>query len=173
MENKKFIFLASLCVLTHIVRTVYEILKHRKKIVPGKLSFTIIFADMALLWISWFALCPFDTCKINLPGTLRYAGLLLSVIGLVIFLAALFTIKAVETHKGDMVTNGIYSKLRHPMYLAFIFWLIGFPVYCGAGIALILAVIFISNVLFWRYLEEKELVERYPDYPFYRRTTLF
>ncbi|MDD5362424.1 MAG: NnrU family protein [Ignavibacteria bacterium] len=173
MENKKYIIFAGVCVLTHVVRTVYEILKYKKKIRPGKLSFAIIFADMALLWLSWFALCGLDTFKINLSVIIMYAGMLLAAIGFGIFLTALFTIKAFETHEGDLMTKGIYSKLRHPMYLGFVFWLIGFPVYCGAGLSMILAVIFVANVLLWRYLEEKELIERYLDYAAYKKTTWF
>jgi protein-S-isoprenylcysteine O-methyltransferase Ste14 len=173
MENKKYIIFAGVCILTHIVRTIYEILKHKKRIVQDKFIFVIIFADMLLMWLSWFALCGLDVYKINLPVVIMYAGMLLAAIGFGIFITALFTIKTFETHEGDLMTKGIYSKLRHPMYLGFIFWLIGFPVYCGAGFSMLLAVIFIANVLFWRHLEEKELIERYPGYEDYKKNTWF
>ena len=67
MKNQSFILLVSLCVITHIVRTVYEILKHKNKLVPSKLSFVIVFSNMVVLWISWIALCSVDIYKINLP----------------------------------------------------------------------------------------------------------
>jgi hypothetical protein len=33
--------------------------------------------------------------------------------------------------------------------------------------------LFIGNILYWRYLEEKELVERFPAYNTYKKTTFF
>jgi protein-S-isoprenylcysteine O-methyltransferase Ste14 len=59
------------------------------------------------------------------------------------------------------------------MYLGFILWLIGLPIYFGAHYAFILAFVFIANVLFWRYLEEKELVDRFSSYMDYKKTTIF
>ena len=173
MENKLFYALVTICVITHIIRSVYEILKHKNIVKANKMTFAIIFPDMMLLWISWFALCSLDVYTIQLPGFVRFAGLALAVIGLFVFLRGLITIKTLESYEGDLITKGIYSKIRHPMYLGFVCWLIGFPVFYGGFLSLILAFIFIANVLYWRYLEEKELVKRFPGYIAYKRTTYF
>lgn len=173
MENKQFMLLAVVCVIAHIIRTIYEILKFRKIIKANKIMFVLIFAVMILLWVSWFGLCEADAHKMNFPEFIKYTGLILSFAGVVMFLAALFTIKSLETYEGDLVTRGIYSKVRHPMYLAFIFWLAGFPVFCDSMFALILSLPLIANVLFWRSLEEKELLERFPGYEVYRKRTIF
>jgi protein-S-isoprenylcysteine O-methyltransferase Ste14 len=100
-------------------------------------------------------------------------GILFVGIGAVIFLTALFTIKTLETYEGDLITKGIYSKIRHPMYLGFILWLIGFPLFYGALFSFFLSLPFIANVLFWRYLEEIELEKRFPPYGDYKKTTIF
>lgn len=173
MENKQFIFLAVVCVIAHIIRTIFEILKFRKIIKANKITFILIFTVMILLWVSWFGLCEADAHKINFPEFIKYTGLILSFAGVVMFLAALFTIKSLETYEGDLVTRGIYSKIRHPMYLAFIFWLAGFPVFCDSMYALILSLPLIVNVLFWRSLEEKELLKRFPGCAEYKKRTLF
>ncbi len=173
MENKQFILLAVVCVIAHIIRTIYEILKFRKIIKANKITFVLIFTVMILLWVSWFGLCDADAHKINFQEFIKYTGLILSFAGVVMFLAALFTIKSFETYEGDLVTRGIYSKIRHPMYLAFIFWLAGFPVFCDSMYALILSLPLITNVLFWRSLEEKELLERFPGYEDYKKRTIF
>jgi len=89
------------------------------------------------------------------------------------FFTALFTIKTLESYDGDLITKGIYSKIRHPMYLGFIFWLIGFPIFFGSLYSFFLSFLLIANVLFWRYLEEIELVKRFPSYSDYKKTTLF
>jgi protein-S-isoprenylcysteine O-methyltransferase Ste14 len=110
---------------------------------------------------------------VNLPVFLKYLGLALTIIGLIIFITALLTIKTLESYEGDLITTGVYSKIRHPMYLAFILWLIGFPVYFGSMYSMILSLIFIANILFWRSLEEKELTGRFPSYSDYKKGTIF
>ena len=173
MENKLFLAAVIVCIITHITRLVYEILKHRNKVKPGKLSFAIIFTNMMLLWVSWFALCSLDIHKFHLPAAVSFAGLIVAVIGLIAFLTGLYTIKTLESYDGDLITKGIYSKIRHPMYVGFICWLIGFPLFYGGQFSFFLSLPFIANILFWRYLEEKELVKRFAGYPDYKTTTWF
>jgi protein-S-isoprenylcysteine O-methyltransferase Ste14 len=128
---------------------------------------------MGLLWASWFALCSLDIYKIDLPGIVRYSGITLVGIGVIVFLTGLYTIKTLESYEGDLITKGIYSKIRHPMYVGFILWLIGFPIFSGAVFSFFLSFIFIANVLFWKYLEEKELEKRFSSYLEYKKTTIF
>ena len=173
MNDTLFEWLVLLCIITHIIRAIYEVMKHKKVIQASKLSFIIIFLDMFLLWTTWFILCRLDKSVLSLPAAINYFGIALVIIGLVIFLTALFTIKTLETYQGGLITKGIYSKIRHPMYLGFVLWLIGMPVFCGGMYSMILAVPFIMNVLFWRHLEEIELVNRFPEYESYKRKTFF
>jgi len=173
MDRKIFFILVTVCVITHIVRLIYEILKHKKLIVPGKLSFIIILTDMILLWISWCFLCSFDPYKMNLYGVFRYSGALLACAGLILFISGFFTIKTLESYEGNLITTGIYSIIRHPMYLGFILWLIGFPLYFDSLFSLMLSFVFIVNVISWRYFEERELEKRFSSYFEYRKTTLF
>ena len=146
MNNQMFLPLVSLCIITHIVRLIYEILKHKKLIKASRISFVIIFTNMLLLWTSWFLLCSFDPSVTSFPLVLRYFGISLAILGVIIFLTALLTIKTLETYEGDLITSGIYSRIRHPMYLGFLFWLIGFPLFCGGTYSLILAILFAINV---------------------------
>jgi protein-S-isoprenylcysteine O-methyltransferase Ste14 len=173
MGEKIFLIAVIVCIICNIIRFMYEILKHKKIIKANHFSLVIMFTNMALLWVSWFLLCINDIHRIGLADIIRYAGISLFVIGMVIFLMALFTIKTFESYEGDLITKGIFSKIRHPMYLGFIFWLIGLPIYFGALYAFILAFVFIANVLFWRYIEEKELVKRFSTYMDYKKTTIF
>jgi protein-S-isoprenylcysteine O-methyltransferase Ste14 len=173
MKKELFFILIIVCTITHIIRTVYEILKHKKMLKPGKLSFIIVLINMLLLWASWFALCSLDLYKIDLPDIIRYFGIFLVVLGIIIFLTGLLTIKALESYEGDLITHGIYSKIRHPMYVGFILWLTGMPVFYGGLLSFSLCIVFIANVLFWRHLEEKELENRFPVYKDYKKTTIF
>jgi protein-S-isoprenylcysteine O-methyltransferase Ste14 len=173
MNQSIFPELVLIFIISSIIRSVYEILKHKKIIKPGKISFIIIFINMVVLWTSWFLLCGADPSEVYLPDYINYFGISLVIIGVIIFLAALFTIKTLETYEGDLITNGIYSKIRHPMYLGFIFWSIGMPVYFGAVYSFIISIAFDANILFWRYLEEKELAERFVFYKEYKLKTYF
>ena len=173
MDKKFYFALIIICVTTHILRLIYEILKHRQILKPGKLSFVIMFANMLLLWISWVLVCSNDIYRINILAIIRYIGISLSGLGIIAFLTGLFTIKTLESYEGDLITTGIYSIIRHPMYLGFILWLIGFPIFFGALSSLILAPLFITNILFWKYLEEEELERRFSTYLDYKKTTLF
>jgi protein-S-isoprenylcysteine O-methyltransferase Ste14 len=173
MHKNLFFVLVLICIITHIIRSLYEILKTKKVFKTGKLSLAIIFADMMVLWVSWFILCHLDPHKILLARSIRYLGFSLFSAGMIIFFIALFTIKTLENHTGDLVTNGIYSFFRHPMYLSFIFWLIGYSVFLGVLFSMILAIPLIANILFWRNMEEKELEKRFAGYIEYKKRTLF
>jgi len=173
MEKELFILLVIVCTITHIIRAIYEILKHKKILKATKLSFIIMLINMLLLWLSWFALCGLDMYKIDLPDIIRYLGITFVGLGIVIFLTGLLTIKSLESYEGDLITHGIYSKIRHPMYLSFILWLIGMPLFYGGKFSFALCLVFIANVLFWKHLEEMELVDRYTAYKDYRKRTIF
>jgi protein-S-isoprenylcysteine O-methyltransferase Ste14 len=101
------------------------------------------------------------------------AGLTAVIAGIIIFFTALFTIKALETYEGDLVKRGIYSKIRHPMYLSFILWLLGYSIFEGAAVSFIISLVFITNILFWRHLEEKDLELRFAQYHEYAKGTWF
>lgn len=173
MDKKLFFELIIVCTVTHIIRSIYEILKHKKVLEASKLSFVIMFINMLILWGSWVFLCSLDYYKITLPVIIRYLGLALWCLGILTFLMGLFTIKTLESYEGNLITKGIYSKIRHPMYLGFILWLIGFPIFFGTLFSFILSFFFIGNILFWRYLEENELEERFSTYKDYRKSTIF
>ena len=173
MKVPSFNILVLLCVAANIIRLGYEVLKHKKLLVPNRISFVIILTNMLVLWFSWYLLCSIDPSRNTLPTILNYFGLSLFIIGVILFLTALFTIKSLETYSGDLITKGIYSMIRHPMYLAFILWLIGLPTYFGGMFSFALAVLFIANILLWRHWEELELLERFAGYNAYRKTTIF
>ena len=173
MKVPSFNILVLLCVVANIIRLGYEVLKHKKLLVPNRISFVIILTSMLVLWFSWYLLCSLDPSRNTLPTILSYLGFSLFIIGVILFLTALFTIKSLETYSGDLITKGIYSMIRHPMYLAFILWLIGLPIYFGGMFSFALAILFITNILLWRHWEELELLERFAGYNAYRKTTIF
>jgi len=139
----------------------------------NKLIFSLIFTTMMIIWVSWFVMNPLDPWRFDIPGIIRWLGMAVFILGLILAFGALFKLKGVE-NIDFLATTGVYSKIRHPMYLGFIFWILGWALYNGAIFSLIPGIIGIANVLYWRSLEDIELKERYGEiYTEYSKKTLF
>lgn len=150
------------------LRAIYEILKKSGKTDPkNKPLFVFILAVMILLWASWFAMCPEDPIKMVIPEYIRWPGFGIWALGMLLAVGALIQLRGVE-NIDHLETAGLFAKIRHPMYLGFIFWIIGWVLYYRAGLSTIPGFIGIINVFFWRNLEEDHLEiafgQRYIDY---------
>jgi len=65
----------------------------------------------------------------------------------------------------ELVSNGPYRYLRHPLYLGLFVITIAFPIYIGNFLALLLALPLLGIVFSWRmHLEEKALRKVLPHY---------
>jgi len=78
-----------------------------------------------------------------------------------------------EAHKSTgniqkLVTYGIYSKMRHPIYLSIIVIYVGFSLFFNSWLSLIIAILFSATWFFSAIQEEKGLIEifgqEYIDY---------
>lgn len=173
MSYRLFIVFFAICLAGHILRSIYEILKAKNRINPkNKIVFALMFINMGLLWVSWFRMCELDPVKLPVPGGLRVAGLVLFAAGVLLFVITVVKLKALE-NTDRLVQDGIFAVLRHPMYLGFIFWIVGFAVLMQAQTALLTAFIWIPNILFWRSMEERHLETEYREYGAYKKRTFF
>jgi protein-S-isoprenylcysteine O-methyltransferase Ste14 len=132
-----------------------------------------MFLNMSLLWITWFSMCESDPFSFSLPAPVRYSGMALFVVGLLLFVLTLIKLKTLENYTGELVQDGIFSKIRHPMYLGFVFWIIGYAVFMQAGLSLLSALLWIANILFWCHMEERQLARRYSHYSAYKKKRCF
>lgn len=173
MNTNFFVFLG-LYLVSLMTRTGYELLKKAGKVNrESRIIFSLIFIAMFLLWMSWFSMCPLDPLQIALPGILRWIGLGALIMGLGLALGALVQLKGVENIE-HLVTTGLFSKIRHPMYCGFMLWILGWALYHGAIISLVAGLAGIGNILYWKRLEEEELESRYGEiYREYRNGTWF
>ena len=159
-----------LCFLYH---TIAHILEHYKKISESRIIHIGIDISMFVGWFSYFWL-SFSEFQINL-SLANYAGLIILIIGFYLFIASGKKVhKRLHTGKGGLITDGVYKKIRHPMYFGQILMLIGGPVFGGSLIMLALSPLFIIQLLIWRYMEEKELMEEFgKEYEEYKKATWF
>jgi protein-S-isoprenylcysteine O-methyltransferase Ste14 len=128
---------------------------------------------MGALWASWFMMCETDPVRLVLPAWLRFSGLTVFIIGIILFILTLVKMRTLDNYSGELIQDGLFSITRHPMYAGFIFWIIGYPVFQQAQTSLLTSIIWILNVLFWRKIEEKELERSYSNYAEYKQKTFF
>ena len=157
-----------------IFRTCYELLKKSGKINPkSTIVFAVIFVVMCLMWISWFNMGPLDSWHLTLPGIVRWVGLSLVIVGMGLAVGALVQLRGLE-NIDHLVTTGLFSKLRHPMYTGFILWILGWAIFHDAIISLVVGFIGIGNIFYWLRLEDENLEKCYGEsYLEYRQRTWF
>jgi protein-S-isoprenylcysteine O-methyltransferase Ste14 len=106
---------------------------------------------------------------------LRYIGLTMAFIGLLLGIAAFIEFQKAQTtldphgSTKQLVTSGIYRFTRNPIYLGFLLVVVGFPLYLGLywGIIVAPVFIFLMNHLVIQHEEaylEKKFGETYGDY---------
>lgn len=169
-----YIVLVIAFLLGLLIRFFYERLKLTGRIdTKNKLIFSLIFSVMMLIWVSWFAMSPLDPWRFELPDVIRWLGMTFFILGLILAFGAVFTLKGVENIQ-FLATTGVFSRIRHPMYLGFIFWILGWALYHGAIFSLSPGIIGIANILYWRSLEDTEMKASYGEtYITYSNRTWF
>lgn len=110
-----------------------------------------------------------------LPTALAPWGLVLMAAAIVLILEAKrdlresFRVHPAPGANARLVRDGIYARLRHPMYVAAILFVVGFALRSGDAYSVAAAAL---NVVFYALkarFEERLLSARYPDYAAYRR----
>lgn len=160
------------CLICFAIRTSYYVLANRgSKLAENKKFTTMLFVVMFFLWFSWFGMSFNDPYQMNLPSWARYLGLAIFIVGFCLFIISHLKTRGQES--GKLITSGVYSKIRHPMYSGFIIWIIGLPMFMNAPFTLASAVIWIPLILYWRSSQERQLENRYAGYQEYKKRTWF
>lgn len=110
-------------------------------------------------------------------AALKIISIVFLALGIVIVLVALFTFRQrvtpnpIPLDTARLRTKGIYGLIRHPMYSSVIFFLIGFSLFEKAYFSFLLnigAIIFLTTKIKF---EEKQLIEKFPEYKIYQSKT--
>jgi protein-S-isoprenylcysteine O-methyltransferase Ste14 len=165
-----YLLFASLCLIGLAIRTIYELLKKAGRVdTKNTAIFALVFVGMCVMLTSWPVLCPRDPWRIAFPGVLRWAGLGILATGFALAIGGLVQLRGLE-NINHLVTTGLYSRIRHPMYTGFILWIAGWVIRYGAVASLLVGMVCIANILYWRRLEENALESQFgEDYRAYRR----
>ena len=169
-----YLILMVLCLSGLMIRTGYELLKEAGRVDPrSKAVFTVVFMGMCLVLLTWPFLGLFDPIPIPLPTAVHWAGLFVLVTGLGLAVGGVMQLRGLE-NIDHLVVSGIFAKLRHPMYTGFMLWILGWIVYHGAILSVVLGGICIVSILYWRRIEEQKLEVQFgEEYRRYKKGTWF
>jgi len=112
------------------------------------------------------ALVPPLPLSIELLG---FAGLIFSLV-FIVYVNAVnrYASKGLVIHKDhELITSGPYRYIRHPMYTAFIIFLISIPIALGSFIATVVSLAWPVLLIYRIGIEEKMLVDHLPGYKEY------
>jgi protein-S-isoprenylcysteine O-methyltransferase Ste14 len=112
---------------------------------------------------------------IDLPVWLKVIGYLLFILGLITCTIAFFQLGSSFTpfvkpkEQGDLKTTGIYSIVRHPMYLGVMMLAFGWSLIWGTLLGIILSFLFFFVLDRKASEEEKLLTQKYFEYIEYKK----
>ena len=128
-----------------------------------------------VLFVVYFL--PIQNTNINLPEWLRYSGLLMLILGLVLALVALLQINTklspfpTPVTNGKLITTGAYSIARHPIYASVLAITLGYSIYTVSLFKFVIFVLLWMLFYFKSKYEEQLLLEKFSHYSDYKQKT--
>lgn len=171
----RFLITFAVCLVCCLFHTMTHYLEHKgHKVEESKVLHPLLSIAIFAGYSAWGFMMAWDPVDFSLPGWVALPlGLAIGMLG-----SAMLVISTIAK-KGfgeidHLVTTGIYSRIRHPMYLGLIMMHVGFPLAAGGLLTLISAVIWIPLILMWKRWEEQALEAKFGlQYSEYRKRTLF
>jgi protein-S-isoprenylcysteine O-methyltransferase Ste14 len=157
-----------------VIRNGYELFKRAGKADgSSRLVFGVVFVAMCLMWIGWFNMCRLDPWPLSVPEKMKIIGTGAVLVGLGLSIGSFLQLRSLENTR-NLVTTGLYAKLRHPMYAGFILWILGWSVRYGAVRSFAGGLAGIASIICWQRPEEAALESRFGEiYRAYRKKTWF
>ncbi|MFH1115963.1 MAG: methyltransferase [Pseudomonadota bacterium] len=115
--------------------------------------------------------------QVHVSAVQQIAGGAVGLLGLAIALMSYralgrnFRVYAAPRRSGTLVTSGIYSLIRHPMYTGVIMMFLGYLLFFGSMFSVPLWLTFTLLYLIKSVKEERILADRFPEYDQYRKQT--
>jgi protein-S-isoprenylcysteine O-methyltransferase Ste14 len=171
----KFIIAFSVCLASYIFHTTTHALEHKgHSFEESRVMHTALSAAIFTGYFAWGFMVFWDPIKIDVLGTaIFWLGMVMGVLGILLLIVSITT-KHGFGEIDHLVTKGMYTRIRHPMYLALILIHIGFPLGTGSLLTLSSIIIWIHLILLWKHWEEENLERKFgKEYSEYKRSTFF
>jgi len=137
----------------------------------------VLFPLLLILPLAWLAFISLDAVRFHwspIPGWLQFAGAIILLFSFYLFFLTfrensfLSPVVRVQTDRGHkVVSTGPYHYVRHPMYSAFLPFMIGTPLLLGSGYGVILGLSFMLVLVRRAVLEERTLQQELLGYAEY------
>ncbi len=130
-----------------------------KKKIIAYLFVAIQFSMLALLLATgpWVSQTPVGII-------VELAGLLVGIVAILQMQIGNFNVAPLPKQGGQLVTSGLYSVIRHPMYLAQLMVLLPLVIDYFSPLRVILWSMLFINLLMKQLFEERQLIAQYPEY---------
>ena len=113
--------------------------------------------------------------RTNASAELKTTGLILCILSLLVIIYSFISFRQpispnpVPLQDSKLVTSGIYSKIRHPIYLSVIIAFLGISTFFYALNLYIVWIIAVLFLIFKISKEETYLLKKFPEYAEYRQ----
>jgi protein-S-isoprenylcysteine O-methyltransferase Ste14 len=163
---------ASLCLASYLFRLLTHIYSYTKDAEIFNFRFLLIVTFLG--YFGWGYWSSTDPVKMNIPSAVSIpAGVSLAVTGMGLFLYSEFRKHGVGD-ADSLVTTGIYSKIRHPMYIGLVLLHLGYPLIFKSFTGCLSTVLWALIIAVWTHFEEKNLERSFGQrYIQYKRQTWF
>ncbi|MEY4311427.1 MAG: hypothetical protein RLZZ571_197 [Actinomycetota bacterium] len=134
----------------------------------GRLLVTIQFILLGgLVFISSDDIFAGNKTIDTVGGTLEFLGFLVVILGFG-GLGKSLTANPVPLKQAQLITNGIYSRVRHPIYLGLVLATLGMTLSSGSQIKFLFWVLLVALFALKIKFEEAMLIQTYPAYRDYQ-----
>lgn len=146
----------------------------KKNLKEGNLSYKdyLFVGFQGVLFVAYFF--PIHLTSMSLPEWLKYTGLVIAGLAVVLGLIALLQINRklspfpTPVASGTLITNGAFAVARHPIYTALIFSGLGYALY-QESLYQLLTILLLSIVFYFKSkYEESLLSQKFPEYKQYQ-----
>ncbi len=138
-----------------IIFFIIDAISHQKFKRKANLIFHILGIALLTILISFLILSEFKFTF------LIYPGVLLILISLILIYLSFIEIKPNFLKAEKITTKGIYTKIRHPMYLGLIILFIAFPLITSSLLVLLYSLLVIVLFIWLSNYEEKALEKKF------------
>ena len=120
---------------------------------------------------------PFKIVSIGIPEWLRYSGLVVIGLALMLGITALLQLNTkispfpTPVSNGKLVRTQAFSVSRHPIYTALVFSALGFAIYQESLVKLLITLVLFILFYFKSRYEEKLLGQTFSEYDDYKKKT--
>jgi protein-S-isoprenylcysteine O-methyltransferase Ste14 len=142
------------------------------KLQTADITFVLIQFVLFLLFI-----LEIPELQVTLPNFISITGIVVAVLGSIIILIALLQLNKnlspfpSPKSGSQLIQNGLYKYIRHPIYTGILMLLSGYSLYVTSGYKLLISLLLLVLFIFKSRYEENRLALAFKSYSKYKKTT--